>query len=47
MIIGWGFKGVILFGEGLSVEEIATKIGTIVNEVVCTVNKRVPRLYIQ
>jgi len=38
---------VILFGEGLPVEEIATKIGTIVNEVVAAVNKRVPRLYIQ
>lgn len=38
---------VILFGEDLPVEEIATKIGTIVNEVVCVVNKRVPRIYIQ
>ncbi|GAH63540.1 unnamed protein product [marine sediment metagenome] len=38
---------VILFGEGLPVEEIATKIGTIVNEVVAAVSKRVPRLYIQ
>ena len=38
---------VILFGEGLPTEEIATKIGTIVHEVVASVNKRVPRLYIQ
>ncbi len=38
---------VILFGEDLPVEEIATKIGTIVNEVVAAVNKRVPRIYIQ
>jgi len=38
---------VILFGEGLPAEEIATKIGTIVHEVICAVNKRVPRLYIQ
>jgi len=38
---------VILFGEGLPVEEIATKIGTIVNEVVAVVGKRVPRIYIQ
>jgi len=38
---------VILFGEGLPTEEIATKIGTIVHEVVAAVNKRVPRIYIQ
>ncbi len=38
---------VILFGEGLSVDEIAAKIGTINYEVVCGVNKRVPRIYIQ
>ncbi len=38
---------VILFGEDLPVYEFATKIGTIVNEVVCVVGKRVPRLYIQ
>ncbi|MFQ6122670.1 MAG: alanine racemase [Dehalococcoidales bacterium] len=38
---------VILFGGDLPVEEIAAKIGTIVNEVVCVVNKRVPRIYIQ
>jgi len=38
---------VILFGEGLPAEEVATKIGTIVHEVICSVNKRVPRLYIQ
>jgi len=38
---------VILFGEDLPAEEIATKIGTIVHEVICSVNKRVPRLYIQ
>ena len=38
---------VVLFGEDLPVYEFATKIGTIVNEVVCVVGKRVPRLYIQ
>ena len=38
---------VILFGEELPVDEIAAKIGTINYEVVCGVNKRVPRIYIQ
>jgi len=38
---------VILFGEDPPVWEFATKIGTIPNEVVCAVSKRVPRLYIQ
>ena len=38
---------VILFDEELSVDEIAAKIGTINYEVVCGVNKRVPRIYIQ
>jgi len=37
---------VILFGEGLHVDEIAAKTGTINYEVVCDVNKRVPRIYI-
>jgi len=37
---------VTLFGEGLPVDEIAAKIGTINYEVVCAVGKRVPRLYI-
>lgn len=36
----------ILFGEEPSVDEIATIIGTIVNEVVCAVGKRVPRIYV-
>ena len=36
-----------LFGEDPPVWEFATKIGTIPNEVVCAVSKRVPRLYIQ
>ncbi len=38
---------VILFGKGLSVDEIAEKIGTINYEVVCAVGKRVPRVYVQ
>jgi len=38
---------VILFGEGLPVDEIAEKIGTINYEVVCAVGKRVPRVYIK
>lgn len=38
---------VILFGEELPVDEIAAKIGTISYEVVCDVNQRVPRIYIQ
>lgn len=38
---------VILFGEELPVGEIAAKIGTINYEVVCDVNQRVPRIYIQ
>jgi len=38
---------VILFGEGLPVDEVAGKIGTINYEVVCAVGKRVPRVYIK
>jgi len=38
---------VILFGEEISVDEVAASIGTIVNEVVCAVGERVPRLYVQ
>jgi alanine racemase len=38
---------VILFGEGLAVEEVAEKIGTINYEVVCAVGKRVPRVYVR
>lgn len=38
---------VILFGEELSVDEIAAKIGTINYEIVCGVSKRVPRIYIK
>ncbi len=38
---------VILFGEEIPVDEVATNIGTIVNEVVCAVGKRVPRIYVQ
>ena len=37
---------VILFGEAPSVDEIASKIGTINYEVVCGVGKRVPRVYV-
>jgi alanine racemase len=37
---------VILFGEGLPVDEVAEKLGTINYEVVCAVGKRVPRVYI-
>lgn len=36
---------VTLFGEGLPVEEVAAKTGTISYEVVCAVSKRVPRIY--
>jgi alanine racemase len=38
---------VVLFGQGLPVEEIAEKIGTINYEVVCAVGKRVPRVYVE
>ena len=42
---------VILFGETennkITVEEIAEKIGTINYEVVCTISRRVPRIYIR
>lgn len=38
---------VILFGEGLPVDEVAEKIGTINYEVVCAVGKRVPRVYVR
>jgi alanine racemase len=37
---------VTLFGEGLPVDEVAEKLGTINYEVVCAVGKRVPRVYI-
>ncbi len=37
---------VILFGEELSVDEIAAKVGTINYEIVCAVGKRVPRVYV-
>jgi alanine racemase len=37
---------VILFGEGLPVDEVAEKIGTINYEVVCGVGNRVPRVYV-
>ncbi len=37
---------VILFGENLSANEMAEKIGTISYEIVCSVNKRVPRIYV-
>jgi alanine racemase len=36
---------VILFGEGLPVDEVAEKLGTINYEVVCAIGKRVPRVY--
>ena len=38
---------VILFGEGLPVDEVAEKIGTINYEIVCAVGKRVPRIHIE
>lgn len=37
---------VILFGQGLSTEELAEKLGTINYEIICMVSKRVPRVYI-
>lgn len=36
----------IIFGKGISVDEVAAKIGTIDYEVVCAVGKRVPRIYV-
>jgi alanine racemase len=38
---------VILFGEEISVDEVAHNIGTINYEVVCGVGKRVPRVYVE
>jgi len=38
---------VILFGEGLPVDEVAERLGTINYEVVCAVGKRVPRVYVR
>ncbi|MCR1898501.1 alanine racemase [Irregularibacter muris] len=38
---------VTLFGQGMTVEEVAQKLGTINYEVLCMVNKRVPRVYIK
>jgi alanine racemase len=37
---------VILFGEDLSADEVAAAIGTISYEVLCAVDKRVPRIYV-
>ncbi len=37
---------VILFGEEISVDEIAAKVGTINYEIICAVGKRVPRVYV-
>ncbi|MDD4509038.1 MAG: alanine racemase, partial [Eubacteriaceae bacterium] len=39
------FDEVELFGENLPVEDLAERLGTINYEVVCMVNKRVPRIY--
>jgi len=39
------YDEVELFGEHLPVEELADKLGTINYELVCMVNKRVPRVY--
>ena len=36
---------VILFGDAPTADEIAESIGTISYEVLCTVGKRVPRIY--
>ena len=36
----------IIFGEEISVDKVAAKIGTINYEVVCAVGKRVPRIYV-
>ncbi len=36
----------VLFGEELSVNEIAAKVGTINYEILCAVGKRVPRVYV-
>ncbi len=38
---------VILFGEEISVDEVASTIGTINYEVLCGVGKRVPRVYVE
>ncbi len=37
---------IVLFGEGLPVEEIASLVGTINYEIVTGIGKRVPRLYV-
>ena len=39
------YDDVELFGDHISADEIAEKLGTINYEVVCMVNKRVPRIY--
>jgi alanine racemase len=38
---------VILFGDNLPVDDVAEKIGTISYEIVCSVDKRVPRVYVE
>jgi alanine racemase len=38
---------VVLFGEDLSVDEIAATVGTISYEILCAVGKRVPRVYVK
>ncbi|MFR3681336.1 MAG: alanine racemase, partial [Eubacterium callanderi] len=39
------YDEVELFGENLPAEELAEKLGTISYELLCMVNKRVPRIY--
>lgn len=36
----------IIFGEGISVDEVAAQIGTINYEVVCAAGKGIPRIYV-
>jgi len=36
---------VILFGPGLPIDEVADQLGTINYEIVCMMNKRIPRVY--
>ncbi|ERT61655.1 MULTISPECIES: alanine racemase [Megasphaera] len=42
---------VVLFGSqgeaAITIEEIAAKVGTIVHEITCNINRRVPRVYVQ
>ena len=36
-----------IIGDVITIDEVADRLGSIVNEVVCMIGKRVPRIYMQ